>query len=71
MTAPYAEGDVVRLTGESGKRYVVKRIKLNGEVDVAGERGLRTVTSDRVILVHEARPPVLSAPAPTRRAGTR
>ena len=67
----FAEGDVVRLHGEHGKRYVVKRIKLNGEVDVAGEHGLRTVTADRVIPVRDAPPTLLSAAAPARRRGTR
>lgn len=64
----YAEGDVVRLTGEHGKRYVVKRIKFNGEVDIMGERGMRTVTSDRIVWCPEPeRPVIASAPGKGKR----
>lgn len=63
----YAEGDVCRLTGELGKRYVIERIKLNGEVDVRGERGLRTVLSERIIPTNDARPVLTSAPPAPRR----
>lgn len=67
----YAEGDVVKLLGERNKRYVVERIRLTGEVDVRGPRGLRTVLSDKIIATpHDAAPAIPSA-APPKRKGRR
>lgn len=61
----YAEGDQVRVGSEPG---IVKRIRLDGSVDIWTNYGLRTVDSN---LIRPARkgdhPPTPGQPAPARK----